>query len=56
MPLIKSKSKSAFSDNIAELINSFKKKGRIGNSKPANVNNARKQALAIAFKMKRGAQ
>ena len=56
MPLINSKSKEAFGSNVAELIKAFKKSGRIGNSKPADKNAARKQALAIAFKLKRGQQ
>lgn len=54
MPLSKSKSKKAFSTNVSELVNAFKKKGRIGSSKPKNKGEARKQALAIAFKIKGG--
>lgn len=56
MPLIHSDSKKAFEENVAELIKSFKKSGRIGSSKPANKNAARKQALKIAFEIKRGQQ
>ena len=54
MPLIQGKSENAFKGNVSELINSFKKTGKIGNSKPADTNRARKQALAIAFKLKSG--
>lgn len=53
MPLIKSKSKEAFAKNVAELIRSYKKSGRIGTSEPGSMEKARKQALAIAFSIKR---
>jgi len=54
MPLTHKKSKKAFEGNIAELISSFKKSGKIGSSKPDSTDAARKQAIAIAFKIKRG--
>jgi len=54
MPLNPNKSKEALGKNIAELIGSFKTKGKIGTSKPKNKERARKQALAIAFNMKGG--
>lgn len=53
MPLKKGKSEEAFRYNVSELMKSFKKKGKIGKSKPANTEEARKQALAIAFAQKR---
>lgn len=56
MPLINSKSKPAFNENVAELIRAFKKKGKIGKSNPSSMDEARRQALAIAFKIKRGKQ
>ncbi|MBT9170632.1 MAG: hypothetical protein DDT18_00976 [Actinobacteria bacterium] len=49
MPLKKGKSKSVIGSNIRELVNSFKKKGMIGTSKPESFAKARKQAIAIAF-------
>lgn len=52
MPLIQSPTKKAFSSNMSELMKSFKKKGRIGNSKPLSPLEARKKALAIAFDVK----
>jgi hypothetical protein len=54
MPLNKKKTKKAFQGNVAELIRSFKKSGKIGKSNPSSMDEARKQALAIAFKIKRG--
>jgi len=54
MPLIKSKSKGAFDANMSELIASYRKTGKIGKSRPKNADEARKQALAIAFSKKRG--
>lgn len=54
MPLTQSKSKKAFSSNVGELIHAFKQKGKIGSSKPKSKAEARKQALAIAFGIKKG--
>jgi len=53
MPLKKSKSKQAFSDNVSELIATYRKTGKIGRSRPKGAAAARKQALAIAFNVKR---
>ncbi len=53
MPLQKGSSKKAFESNMSELMTSFHKSGRIGTSKPSTAEKARKQALAIAFEMKR---
>jgi len=39
--------------SISEIINSYKKKGTIGNSKPKNKKAAMKQAIAIAYSNKR---
>jgi hypothetical protein len=49
MPLKTGKSQKAVSSNIKELMHTFKKKGKIGTSKPANKDKARKQAIAIAL-------
>lgn len=38
--------------SIEELINSFKSKGKIGNTKPKNPDQARRIAIAIAYKNK----
>lgn len=54
MPLSSGKSKKAFNWNVRELLHKYKKTGKIGNSSPEDVENARKQALAIAFEKKRG--
>jgi (p)ppGpp synthase/HD superfamily hydrolase len=54
MPLIRNQSKEAFGKNVSELINAYKKKGKIGSSSPKSKAKARKQALAIAFDIKGG--
>jgi len=54
MPLQKGKSKKAFSNNVAELIRAYRRKGKIGSSKPKSEGEARKQALAIAYSVRRG--
>ncbi len=51
MPL--KKGKKAFDSNVSELIATYRKTGKIGNSRPAGADKARKQALAIAFNVKR---
>lgn len=49
MPLKKGKSKKAVSSNIKELVNKFKKTGKIGTSKPKSKKAAVKQAVAISL-------
>jgi hypothetical protein len=50
MPIKKGSSKKVISENISEIMNSYKKKGTIGTSKPKNDKAALKQAEAIAIK------
>jgi hypothetical protein len=49
MPLKKGKSKKVVSSNIKELVDKFKKTGKIGTSKPKSKKKAIKQAVAIAL-------
>lgn len=54
MPLIKKRTEGAFKSNVGELVSSWKKKGSIGQQAIGLLGEARKKALAIAFKIKRG--
>ena len=49
MPLKKGKTDKIIGDNISELMGSYKKKGKIGTSKPSSKKKAQKQAVAIAL-------
>jgi hypothetical protein len=53
MPLKLGKSKKIRSQNIAELLDSYKEKGMIGSSKPKNKLKALKQAIAISYSVQR---
>lgn len=49
MPLRKSRSKEAISQNIKELVHSYEETGKIGKSRPKTKKEAVKQAVAIAM-------
>jgi hypothetical protein len=49
MPLKSGKSKKVVSENISEVMRSYKKKGKIGTSRPKGKAKAQKQAVAIAL-------
>lgn len=55
MPLKEGGSKKTFVENIREIMHSFMRTGRIGNSMPGSKGKADKQAVAIAYrKMREG--
>lgn len=49
MSLSKGSSKKTISKNVGELVHSYKKTGKIGNSHPYSVKDAQKQAVAISM-------
>ena len=49
MPLKSGSSQKVIQENIRELVNSWKKTGKIGNSRPENEEEAIRQATAIAY-------
>lgn len=56
MPLKRGSSPKTVSANIGEMVRSYKKKGKIGSSKPKSVGAAAKQAAAIAYEKAGNAQ
>jgi hypothetical protein len=50
MPLKSGRSRKVVGENISELLGSFKKKGKIGNTAPKSASHARRIAAAIALK------
>lgn len=48
-PLREGGSQKVISQNIAECLRSYRKTGRIGNSRPKNSKEAREQCAAIAY-------
>lgn len=52
MPLIKSGSEEALSNNIAEIIRSYKQTGKIGKASPSSLAKARKMAIAASYSNK----
>ncbi|NHJ41459.1 MAG: hypothetical protein FK731_15620 [Asgard group archaeon] len=53
MPLKKGKSKKVQSANIKEIMDAYKKTGKIGTSKPKSKIDALKQAIAISYAQKK---
>lgn len=53
MPLKTGKSKKIFKENVKELVDTYKEKGKIGTSKPKSKAKAIKQAVAIAYAQKK---
>jgi len=53
MPIAEGTSNATRSGNIREVLHSFKKTGRIGNSKPGSMKEAVAQAAAIAYRKQR---
>ncbi len=49
MPLKKGRSRKVISQNIEEIVHSWEKTGKIGNSRPKTKKQAVKQAVAIAL-------
>lgn len=49
MPLQKGSSRKVMSQNIKEVVDSYKQTGRIGTSHPKSKKKAIKQAVAIAY-------
>ena len=52
MPLKSGKSKKVFKENVKELVNTYKEKGKIGTSKPKSKKKALAQAVAISYSIK----
>jgi hypothetical protein len=53
MPLQSGSGQKVISTNIREMLHSFKRTGRIGNSKPGSMKKARAQAAAAAYRKAR---
>jgi hypothetical protein len=53
MPLKPGKSKNTISQNVSELLHSWKQTGKIGNTKPRSAKHARSIAAAIAYSKSR---
>ena len=43
--------KNSMGSNISELIDTFQRKGKIGNSTPKTKDQARRQAIAISYRL-----
>lgn len=56
MPLKAGAGKRTFVENIREIMHSFARTGRIGNSSPSSKGKAVKQAVAIAYSKRRQAR
>ena len=53
MPLVKGSGRKSIRQNIEELLSSYKSSGKIGTSSPKNMEEARQQAVAIAYQKAR---
>lgn len=53
MPLKRGSSRKVISDNIKELMHTYKKEGHVGRSRPHSKSRAAKQAAAIAYRKAR---
>jgi hypothetical protein len=49
MPLKRGKTNKVVGDNVSEMMDSYKKTGKLGTSKPKSGKAAQKQAVAIAL-------
>jgi hypothetical protein len=49
MPLKRGKTNKVVGDNVSEMMDSYKKTGKLGTSKPKSGRAAQKQAVAIAL-------
>jgi len=56
MPLKRGATQATVSGNIAEMIKSWKKTGKIGTSRPKNLREAMRQASAIAYSTARASK
>ena len=50
MPLLKGKSSKTISNNIAEMMRSYREDGKIGNIRPRNPRHAQRIAIAAAYR------
>jgi hypothetical protein len=53
MPLKRGSSRKVISENIKELMHTYKREGHIGSSRPPNPGKAAQQAAAIAYRKAR---